>query len=162
MLDRCLEALRTQAPLPVEAGPEQRTTAELMAEAMPLRQWQLMETVPGIAGRCNATPARMMALALLLERPRARDRSLPPCVEEGQAGQHVELRFNSIPPPPTLASCAHSADTVGDGVLGKLKELAPTMWGQFARACVWRVISRHSRLSHLQCFFPAGTGLPNS
>ena len=154
MLDRCLEALRTQAPLPGEAGPEQRSTAELMAEAMPLRQWQLMETVPGIAGRCNATPARMMALALLLARPRARDRSFPPCVEDGQAGQHVELRFNSIPPPPTPASGAHSADTVRDGVLGKLEELVPSMWADpaFSLRTVRKSMRVEGNLLALQTF----------
>ena len=127
MLDRCLEALRQQGPLPPTAGPEQRAIAELMAEAMPLRQWHLMETVPGIQGRCNATPARMMALALLLARPRARGRT---CVATGvQPGRDVELRFNSVQPPPAPASGGGiSMDMIRDEVLGKLEELAPAMW----------------------------------
>jgi hypothetical protein len=127
MLDRCLESLRQQAPMPAEAGQEQRAIAELMAEAMPLRQWQLMETVPGIQGRCNATPARMMALALLLARPRAQGRA---GVAAGvQPGRHVELRFNSVQPPPAPASGGGiSMDTIRDEILGKLEELAPAMW----------------------------------
>ena len=155
ILDRCLEAVRQQAPLPAEAGQGQRTLAELMSEASPLRQWALMEAVPGIQGRCNATPARMTALGLILARPLARVRLLPPCVAAGQAGQHVELRFNSIPPPPTpTAGSSVSADSIKDGVLGKLQELAPEMWTDdaFALRTVRKSMRLEGNLSALQVF----------
>ena len=155
LLDRCLEAVRSQVPLPAGATPEQRTIAELMSEATPLRQWALMETVPEIQGRCDATPARMTALALLLARPRVRVRRFPPCVVEGQAGQHVELRFNSIPPPPNPASGgAVSAETIKDGVLSQLEVLAPAMWADpaFGLRVVRKSMRLEGNLAALQTF----------
>jgi len=155
LLDRCLEAVRQQAQQPAEATPEQRTIAELMSEATPLRQWALMETVPGIQGRCNATPARMTALGLLLARPRVRVRLFPPCVAAGQAGQHVELRFNSIPPPSGPASGGvTSMESIKDWVLSKLEELAPEMWVDpaFALRTVRKSMRLEGNLAALQTF----------
>ena len=155
LLDQCLEAVRRQAPLPAEVDSEYRTIAELMAESTPLRQWALMEGAPEIQGRCNATPARMTALGLLLGRQSARVRPLPPCVAAGQAGQQIELRFNSIPPPPAPASgSAVSADTIKDWILDTLEALAPAMCTD--PAFVLRVVRRSMRLegnvSALQTF----------
>ena len=155
LLDRCLEAVRQRASLPADATQEQRTIAELMSEATPLRQWALLETAPEIQGRCDATPARMTALGLLLARPRVRDRRFPPCVVEGQAGQHVELRFNSIPPPPNPASGgAVSAETIKDGVLSTLEMLAPAMWADsaFGLRVVRKSMRLEGNLSALQTF----------
>ena len=155
LLDRCLEAVRQQVPLPVGATQEQRTIAELMSEATPLRQWALMETAPEVQGRCDATPARMTALGLLLARPRVRDRRFPPCVVEGQAGQHVELRFNSIPPPPNSASGGPvSVETIKDGVLSKLETLAPAIWTDpaFSLRIVRKSMRLEGNLSALQTF----------
>jgi hypothetical protein len=155
LLDRCLEAVRQQSPQPAEATPEQRTIAELMSEATPLRQWALMENVPELQGRCNATPARMTALGLLLARPRVRVRHFPPCVSAGQAGQHVELRFNSIPPPPGPASGgALSMESIKDWVLSKLEELAPAMWADpaFALRTVRKSMRLEGNLAALQTF----------
>ncbi len=90
LLDRCLEAIRQQASLPADATREQRTIAELISEATPLRPWVPLENALDIQGRCDATPARMTALGLLLARPRVRDRRFPPCVVEGQAGAPVQ------------------------------------------------------------------------
>ena len=166
MLDRCLEALRRQAPLPSEAGQQQRAIAELMAEAMPLRQWQLLETVPGIQGRCNATPARMMALALLLARPRARARDGD--AAGVQPGRHVELRFNSVAPPPAPASGGGiSMDMIRDEVLGKLEELAPAMWTDpmFSLRTVRKTMRLEGNLRALQTYsltvlLPYGDWIP--
>ncbi len=155
LLDRCLEAVRQQSQQPAEATPEQRTIAELMSEATPLRQWALMESVPEIQGRCNATPARMTALGLLLARPRVRVRHFPPCVSAGQAGQYVELRFNSIPPPPGPASGgAQSMESIKDWVLSKLEELAPMMWANpaFALRTVRKSMRLEGNLAALQTF----------
>ncbi len=83
LLDHCLEAVRQQVLLPAGATQEQRTIAELMSEATPLRQWALLETATEIQGRCDTTPARMTTLGLLLARPRVRARRFPPCVIKG-------------------------------------------------------------------------------
>ena len=155
LLEQCLEAVRRQAPLPAEADAEFRTLAELMVEATPLRQWALLEAAPEIQGRCNATPARMTALGLLLSRPNARVRPLPPCVAAGQAGQQIELRFNSIPPPPAPTyGGAVSADSIKDGVLDTLESLAPAMWTDpsFKLPTVRRSMRLEGNISALQAF----------
>ncbi len=51
LLDRCLEAVRQRASLPADATREQRTIAELMSEATPLRPWALLENAQEIQGR---------------------------------------------------------------------------------------------------------------
>ena len=96
----------------------------------------------------------MTALGLLLARPRVRDRRFPPCVVEGQAGQHVELRFNSTPPPYHASGGAISAETIKDGVLSKLETLAPAMWADpaFGLRVVRKNMRLEGNLSALQTF----------
>ena len=43
-----------------------KNTDELMGEVSPLWKWALMDTVPGLSGRCDTGPARMTALLIIL------------------------------------------------------------------------------------------------
>jgi hypothetical protein len=81
-----------------------KATAELMGEASPLWQWALMEAVPGLSGLCDAGPARMTVLRIILERLHARVRVVPPSVKAGLSGQLIEVLFNNVPPPQTSPS----------------------------------------------------------
>jgi hypothetical protein len=129
LLDRCLEAVQSQGPRPAEASSGLVTLAELLFEATKLGRWTILHgSAAELQGRCNLTPARISALAVLLGRPRVRTWRLPPCVTAGQAGQHIELRFNSIPPPLGYLGEAISVEVLKDEVLGQLARLAPAMW----------------------------------
>ena len=155
LLDRCLEAVRSQGPRPAEASSGLVTLAELLFEATRLGRWTILHgSAAELQGRCNLTPARISALAVLLGRPRVRTWRLPPCVTAGQAGQHIELRFNSIPPPPGYLGEAISAEVLKDEVLDQLARLAPAMWADvgFNLRTVRKSIRLEGNLTALQSF----------
>ena len=91
----------------------------------------------------------------VLGSPMARVRPHPPCEVTGQTGQQIELRFNSIPPPPAPASgSAVSADTIKDWILDTLEALAPAMCTDpaFVLRIVRRSMSLEGNVSALQTF----------
>lgn len=170
MLDRCLEAVRTQGPRPADARPSLVTLAELLFEATKLGQWTILHgSAAELQGRCNLTPARISALAVLAGRPRVRTWHPPQFVTGGRAGQHIELRFNSIPPPSGYLGEAIGAETLKDEVLGQLGRLAPGMMADagFNLRIVRKSIRLEGNLNALQPFsltvlLPFGFGSPPS
>ena len=62
LLERLYTQVRRQEQISADEQAKYKATAELMGEACPLWQWALMDSVPGLSGRCNAGPARMTAL----------------------------------------------------------------------------------------------------
>ncbi len=158
LLDQCLEAVRSQGPRPAEASSGLVTLAELLFEATKLGRWTILHgSAAELQGRCNLTPARISALTVLLGRPRVRIWRLPPCVTAGQAGQHIELRFNSIPPPPgylkrqSVRRCSRMRCWASwRGWLrrcGRTQDSDST-YALSARASAWREISLPSSRSH--------------
>ena len=129
VLERLFAQVRRQEPISAEEPADYKATAELMGEASPLWQWALMEAVPGLSGRCDAGPARMTALRIILERPHARVRVVPPSVKAGSSGQLIEVRFNNVPPPRTSPSGDRaSPESIKDSVLVAMETLAPQIW----------------------------------
>jgi hypothetical protein len=94
--------------------------------------------VPGLSGRCDAGPARMTALRIILERPHARVRVVPPSVKAGLSGQLIEVRFNNVPPPRTSPSGDRvSPESIKNSVLMAMETLAPQIWADDAFVLVF-------------------------
>ena len=133
VLERLFAKVRRQEQISADESADYKATAELMGEVSPLWQWALMDTVPGLSGRCDAGPARMTALRIILERPHARVRDLPPSVRAGMSGQLIEVRFSNVPPPRTSPSRDRvSPESIKDSVLVTMETLAPQIWTDVA------------------------------
>lgn len=133
LLERLYAQVRRQEQISADEPAEYKATAELLGEASSLWQWALMDSVPGLSGRCNAGPARMTALRIILERPRARTKSLPPCIGAGLPGQLIEVRFSNVPPPLASPSGERmSSESIKDWALATMEPLVPQLWADAA------------------------------
>jgi hypothetical protein len=155
VLERLFAQVRRQEQMSADEPADYKATAELMGEASPLWQWALMEAVPGLSGRCDAGPARMTALRIILERPHARVRVVPPSVKAGLTGQLIEVRFNNVPPPRTSPSGDRvSPESIKDSVLMAMETLAPQIWADDAFVLVFtrRSIKLEGNTADLKLF----------
>ncbi len=128
VLERLFAQVRRQEQMSADEPADYKATAELIGEASPLWQWALMEAVPGLSGQCDAGPARMTALSIILERQHARVRVVPPSVKAGLSGQLIEVRFNNRVSP----------ESIKDSVLMAMETLAPQIWADDAFVLVFR------------------------
>jgi hypothetical protein len=155
VLERLFAQVRRQEQISADEPVDYRATAKLMGEASLLWQWALMEAVPGLLGPCDAGPARMTALRIILERPHARVRVVPPSVKAGLSGQLIEVRFNSVPPPRTYPSGDRvSPESIKDSVLVAMETLAPQIWadGAFVLVFTRRSIKLEGNTADLKLF----------